>query len=172
MSTLKQKAQSILDEKESKIIAENIKKDITVFDITGTYEGNNSPSYFNPDYYNCGVNYILQYSGTKQIQNGDFWCNCILAGRERDAMSYPSGRTFFKIEVGTNIDINKSMDIRINFYDENNTQIYTYNQGITFTGQYSSQEIQLVGESTSSDLHIALQSAWDYDIVLTDNMMI
>ena len=38
MSTLKQKAQSILDEKESKIIAENIKKDITVFGVTGTLE--------------------------------------------------------------------------------------------------------------------------------------
>lgn len=38
MSTLKTKAQSILDEKDSKIIPENIKKDVTIFDVTGTME--------------------------------------------------------------------------------------------------------------------------------------
>ena len=38
MSTLKQKAQDILDEKEEKIIPENIKKDIQIFDVTGTLE--------------------------------------------------------------------------------------------------------------------------------------
>lgn len=36
MSTLKQKAQNILAEKTNKIIPENIKKDIQIFDITGT----------------------------------------------------------------------------------------------------------------------------------------
>ena len=38
MSTLKQKAQDILDEKEEKIIPGNIKKDIQIFDVTGTLE--------------------------------------------------------------------------------------------------------------------------------------
>ena len=38
MSTLKQKAQSILDEKDLKILPENIKKDMTVFGVTGTLE--------------------------------------------------------------------------------------------------------------------------------------
>ena len=38
MSTLKQKAQDILDEKDEKIIPENIKKDIQIFDVTGTLE--------------------------------------------------------------------------------------------------------------------------------------
>ena len=42
MSTLKQKAQAILAEKEAKIVAENIKKDVTIFDITGSYEGSGS----------------------------------------------------------------------------------------------------------------------------------
>jgi len=39
MSTLKNKAQSILDEKELNIIPENIKNGVQIFDITGTYEG-------------------------------------------------------------------------------------------------------------------------------------
>ena len=41
MSTLKEKAQSILDEKNSKILPENIKNGIQIFDITGEYEGEN-----------------------------------------------------------------------------------------------------------------------------------
>lgn len=36
--TLKEKAQAILTEKESKIIAGNIKKDIQIFDVTGSLE--------------------------------------------------------------------------------------------------------------------------------------
>ena len=38
MSTLKEKAEQILQEKEEKILAENIKKDIQIFDVTGTLE--------------------------------------------------------------------------------------------------------------------------------------
>lgn len=40
MSDLKTNLEQILQEKETKIIPENIKKDIQIFDITGTYEGN------------------------------------------------------------------------------------------------------------------------------------
>lgn len=39
MSELKTNLQEILQEKQEKIIPENIKKDVTIFDITGTYEG-------------------------------------------------------------------------------------------------------------------------------------
>ena len=39
MSTLKELSNDILTEKTTKIIPENIKKDIQIFDITGTYEG-------------------------------------------------------------------------------------------------------------------------------------
>ena len=38
MSTILNKANEILNEKETKIIPENIKKDVQIFDITGTYE--------------------------------------------------------------------------------------------------------------------------------------
>ena len=37
MSTLKQKSEAILAEKESKIIPENIKDGVTIFDVTGSY---------------------------------------------------------------------------------------------------------------------------------------
>ena len=40
MSDLKTNLEQILQEKETKIIPDNIKKDIQIFDITGTYEGN------------------------------------------------------------------------------------------------------------------------------------
>ena len=39
MSTLNDNLNQILQEKENKIIPENIKKDVQIFDITGTYEG-------------------------------------------------------------------------------------------------------------------------------------
>lgn len=39
MSSLVEKSQTILDEKTLKIIPENIKKDITIFGVTGTYNG-------------------------------------------------------------------------------------------------------------------------------------
>ncbi len=38
MASLDEKAQSILDEKTSKIVPENIKKDVTIFNVTGTLE--------------------------------------------------------------------------------------------------------------------------------------
>lgn len=44
MSELKTNLQEILREKQEKIIPENIKKDVTIFDITGTYEGSGSSS--------------------------------------------------------------------------------------------------------------------------------
>ena len=39
MSELKTNLQEILQEKQEKIIPENIKKNVTIFDVTGTYEG-------------------------------------------------------------------------------------------------------------------------------------
>lgn len=42
MSDLKTNLQEILQEKQDKIIPENIKKDVQIFDITGTYEGSGS----------------------------------------------------------------------------------------------------------------------------------
>ena len=39
MSTLKEKAQQVLDEKENKIIPENIKNGVEIFDVTGSYKG-------------------------------------------------------------------------------------------------------------------------------------
>src|SRR5699024_1908182 len=39
MSDLKTNLEQILQEKETKIIPENIKKDIQIFDVVGTYEG-------------------------------------------------------------------------------------------------------------------------------------
>lgn len=48
MSTLKDKAQDILDEKNEKIKPENIKKDIQIFDITGTAVVN-QPVIINPN---------------------------------------------------------------------------------------------------------------------------
>lgn len=38
MSTLKERSQAILDEKKAKILPENIKKDVQIFDIVGTME--------------------------------------------------------------------------------------------------------------------------------------
>lgn len=42
MSDLKTNLQEILQEKQDKIIPENIKKDVQIFDVTGTYEGSGS----------------------------------------------------------------------------------------------------------------------------------
>lgn len=45
MSELKTNLEQILQEKETKIIPENIKKDIQIFDIIGTYEGSGGTDY-------------------------------------------------------------------------------------------------------------------------------
>lgn len=42
MSDLKTNLQEILQEKQNKIVPENIKKDVQIFDVTGTYEGSGS----------------------------------------------------------------------------------------------------------------------------------
>ena len=42
MSELKTNLQEILQEKQNKIVPENIKKDVQIFDVTGIYEGNGS----------------------------------------------------------------------------------------------------------------------------------
>lgn len=39
MATILEKAKQILDEKNNKLLAENIKKGVQIFDVTGTYEG-------------------------------------------------------------------------------------------------------------------------------------
>ena len=44
MSDLKTNLQEILQEKQDKIIPENIKKDVQIFDVTGTYVGSGSSS--------------------------------------------------------------------------------------------------------------------------------
>ena len=44
MSELKTNLQEILQEKQNKIVPENIKKDVQIFDVTGTYEGSGSSS--------------------------------------------------------------------------------------------------------------------------------
>lgn len=41
MSKLKTNLNEILQEKQNKIIPENIKKDVQIFDVVGTYEGSN-----------------------------------------------------------------------------------------------------------------------------------
>ena len=42
MTELEQKLRDIADEKDLKILPENIKKDVEIFDVTGTYEGSGS----------------------------------------------------------------------------------------------------------------------------------
>ena len=44
MSELKTNLEAILQEKQDKIIPENIKKDVQIFDVIGTYEGSGSSS--------------------------------------------------------------------------------------------------------------------------------
>lgn len=56
MSTIKDKAMNILNEKNNKIIPENIKSGVQVFDVTGTYKGS-------------GVDYI-EYALSKSTVDG------------------------------------------------------------------------------------------------------
>jgi hypothetical protein len=53
MTDLEEKLNDILDEKETKIIPGNIKKDVEIFDITGTYEGGGTVNW--TDYYGNSV---------------------------------------------------------------------------------------------------------------------
>lgn len=60
MSTLKEKAEAILSEKENKILSENIRKDITIFDVNGSLEDINLGDYFKEGTYNIDNTYIFQ----------------------------------------------------------------------------------------------------------------
>ena len=58
MSTLKEKAQEILNEKNEKIISDNIKKDIQIFDIVGTLDDSVKNRHLKA---NSRVKYRLEY---------------------------------------------------------------------------------------------------------------
>lgn len=69
MFNLKENLESILQEKEDKIKPENIKKDVQIFNITGTYEGNNATA------------------GTT-IQNGDYGLENATSGEADNDIGY------------------------------------------------------------------------------------
>jgi len=58
MSTLKDKAQKILDEKNEKIISDNIKKDVQIFDIVGTLDDSAKNKHLDA---NSTIRYRLDY---------------------------------------------------------------------------------------------------------------
>lgn len=72
MSTLKEKAENILTEKEEKIIPENIKKDISIFNVTGTYEGSSSQITL-PPYYILRSVPIICIDTTGRVLNNDYY---------------------------------------------------------------------------------------------------
>lgn len=56
MATLKDKAEQILNEKNEKIIPENIKKDVQIFDVVGTLESSDYSGTITPEEYNEVLN--------------------------------------------------------------------------------------------------------------------
>lgn len=59
MSDLKTNLQSILNEKQQKILPENIKKNVTIFNVTGTYEGSGGGT----------VEGIKQFTSVEEMNN-------------------------------------------------------------------------------------------------------
>ena len=91
MSTLKEKAEQILQEKEEKIIPENIKKDEVIFDVTGTYEGSGGNittyNYFIQD--NSAAQPGLGRIDITEHSNGDFVSDIV-----SDDINYNSLKNF------------------------------------------------------------------------------
>lgn len=56
MTNLEINLQTILTEKDEKILPENIKKDVSILGVTGNYEGE-----YNAKIENCGNQYLYQY---------------------------------------------------------------------------------------------------------------
>lgn len=56
MTNLEINLQTILTEKDEKILPENIKKDVSILGVTGNYEGE-----YNAKVENCGNRYLYQY---------------------------------------------------------------------------------------------------------------
>lgn len=69
MSDLKTNLQEILQEKQDKIIPENIKKDVQIFDVTGFELDETYENTISPEEYTTAVNTTEQILGEEETVN-------------------------------------------------------------------------------------------------------
>lgn len=145
MSTLKEKSQAILDEKNTKILPENIKEGVQIFDVVGTLS-NEDLGYI--DYSSEGkdvqVNYGLAKLGWLPT-NAPGYTACCLYCYEK-----PSGGTNMMVAVyndGTATLTTTSGPITMIAYDADGKELVSFNGYMTYP---SANGIQTGGGSVTS----------------------
>lgn len=127
MSTLLNKANEILAEKNSKIIPTNIVKGITIFDITGTAEAFNGiyqSFHDSSSYYNGRLMDIFLWSNNREWSIDTTICKAYISEEEPDMNDYILE---FKLlyrgdQSKTGSDL---LQVSFDIYDNNNTKIMT-----------------------------------------------
>ena len=119
--TLKQKAQNILNEKISKIKAENIKKNIQVFDIEGSYEGD-LPVYVQNTYTKTNISCIgKSVEGTNELAGIGF----IMSSIYRDIINDTGVNANILIYNNSNNTLaSNDIEAKIHFFDKDGNEIY------------------------------------------------
>ena len=150
MSTLKQKAQSILTEKDTKIKPANIKKDVQIFGITGTYTGSGKDNSLIPASFIC-PEVLTLYSGAQatEIYSGMYWyCGQDYDYEDEIKVRTSSGAFIWKnIPIEMFVNDEESPDSVIGYfqikYDISSSgavgdqEIYYYGSGLEFNTVYS-----------------------------------
>ena len=127
MSTLKEKAEQILQEKEEKIIAENIKKDIQIFDVTGNLEEGIDTSDAN-----ATENDLVE--GTSAYVNGVKIEGTLIDAREQSSVTDIDGEiSYFSGDDNTTILCYETSDDTPDIVIGNSNQIYGNLDNAQFT---------------------------------------
>ena len=125
MSTLKQKSQAILNEKTSKIIPENIKNGVTIFDVVGTYESS-VPIYTEDTTNNVIINTALvgqKYDGVGAFEGLSFYMLC-LSSKFGNGNDYTVSNLEYGIYNATNNNFSTTpCDVKL--YDSENNLLLT-----------------------------------------------
>lgn len=121
MSTLKEKSESILAEKESKIIPENIKSGVQIFGVNGTYAGDVPIYRETEDKHISNLACIgKQYFGTGELEGFTFTMHEMYT---RINYAQPSFTMWIDNISNTTKDTTVSTNLSVIFYNSNGEQI-------------------------------------------------
>lgn len=156
MSTLKEKADEILAEKEEKIIPQNIKEGVTIFDVTGTYSGGGSSDILVFNTKQEMVSYGVAERGIKALINPIY----------SSTTYHGDGITKFKtisFPSSSQVDIAILEGVLIDYGSENE-----YNDTIRFidgSGTVLNVTIDVTGEVNENEEFISLSASVRYEYV-------
>lgn len=160
MSTLKQKSEAILAEKELKIIPENIKDGVTIFDVTGSYV-DDGPIYVEDINTGVVMNKAMvgqKYSGEGAYTGIDFYLICFMS-RFGNSNNYTGGLFSFGVYNSTDTKILNSLcDFVI--YDKDDNILTTYGGVLSVNANsYGTGSTTFSGDISAPDIKAGVRFA-------------